>query len=127
MALQQLQKVRLASLGVLLLVLGAGVLMGLAWDSRADAMAAPVTVAPDTTEAEAQREPRRERQPMYAQVGLTPEQRARVDSIVMQHRAAMKGLDSEFQAAYRPRYRSILESTRSSIRGVMTPVQVSQY
>lgn len=125
MALQTLQRTRLATVAILVLVFGTGVLMGLVLDRSLNA--APVSEekvvdgGKETAEEEA---PRRYG---FELVGLTPEQRAIVDSIVVEHRASMSALRKQFSDEYDPQYRAIVEATRESIKKVMTPDQATMY
>lgn len=126
MALETLQRTRLATAAILVLVFGSGVLLGLVLDRSLDAAPANgVAVAEADTDADTDDEsPRRY---MFEQVGLTPEQRAVIDSLVVGHRASMSALRKQFSAEYDPRYRAIVESTRESIKQVMTPEQAAMY
>lgn len=124
MPLQHLQKVRLVTLGVVLLVFVAGFLLGLAWDHRVMPLLS-AEAATDTAAAE--EEERDRRPPRYSLVGLSSEQQAVVDSVVLRHRAALRALQKEFSESYDHRYWNILESTRSAIRDVMTPPQATKY
>jgi hypothetical protein len=143
MALAQLERVRLATVGILALVLGAGFLLGAAWgDRRLDAD--PVRGAPDS--AAAAPEPADGgRVPIYARVHppLSAEQIAAAEEIVGRRREAvrqllsesridslydaMKGAEKSFKAAYDPRFRALIDTSRSAIRGIMTPEQAAQY
>ena len=64
-------------------------------------------------------------------MGLSPEQKAQVDSIVAHYRQEMRALQDELQAelrqAYTPRYRGLLEETREEIKSVLTPDQRMEY
>ena len=118
-------RIRLASAAILIVVFGAGTLLGVAWDRSLSA---------DTTEgvnAEAGEEKggkeRRRRTPMYEQVGPTPGQKVLIDSIVEHHRDAMQRLHEEFREAYNPRYRALIHDTRDAIKGVFTPEQAAAY
>jgi len=117
-------RTRLTTLLVLVVVFAAGVLLGLAWRGTAPGAAAGneavAGAAPETTGDST-------RTPMYEQVGPTPEQKILIDSIVRNHREAMKQLHAEFRAAYEPRYRALIESTREAIKGVLTPEQAAAY
>ena len=64
---------------------------------------------------------------MYEQVGPNEAQMTSIDSIVRDHREAMKSLHREFRRAYDPRYRGIVEGTREAIKGVLTDEQAMAY
>lgn len=57
------------------------------------------------------------------ELGLTPDQRAQIETILSHHRESMKEMWSEVQ----PRFRSLVDSARTQIEGVLTPQQVQQY
>lgn len=57
------------------------------------------------------------------ELGLTSPQRTRIEEILAQYRTSVKGLWGE----WRPRYRSLIDSVRTQIEGVLTPEQVTQY
>lgn len=124
--MERLQRTRLLSAAVLAVVLGSGVLLGLALDVRLGGSAED----PPTEEIRGERDERRSarRAPMYRQVGeLTAIQDARIDSIIDAHREAMRALQKEFSEAYDPRYWAIIENTRESIRAILTPSQIERY
>jgi hypothetical protein len=143
MALAQLQRVRLATVGILALVLGAGFLLGAAWDRRLDAE--PVAVSSDSATAAPAPEGEGRRTAIYERVNppLTPEQRVATDAIVAHRRDAvrelmaepaidslydaMKGAERQFKGAYEPRFRALIDTSRSAIRQIMTPEQAAQY
>lgn len=110
---------RLLSVVLLSLVLGAGFLMGLAWNGS-EAAAGVVEPQADSPEPE-----RRGR--MIDQVGLDALQREEVDRIVEQMRVRMRELDREFQEAHRPRRGEIIQQTRDSLKAVLAPDQVILY
>ncbi len=57
------------------------------------------------------------------ELGLTEEQRARIDPILEDAREGM----SELFEPVRPAYRALVDSTRARIEAVLTPEQVTQY
>lgn len=165
-------RTRLASVAVLFLVLATGFLLGLAWDRAAgvleadegveEAMTAPAPAADvgdqgatgadrdggDDRRAEdvpaegRRRDDDRDRRLIVHGVGITPEQEARVDSIVEIHgdrvgelRRRMEDeydprfrqLRQEREAAYGPRFEAILMETRRSIRSVLSEEQAVRY
>ncbi len=113
-------KTRLATLGILVLVLAAGFLLGLAWERRLIA-SPPEAAAPAGTEDEDGKP--KERTLIIDRVGLSPEQRVLVDSIVEHHRELMTVL----QADYRPRYWALIDTTREAIKSVLDPAQAAMY
>jgi hypothetical protein len=143
MPLAQLQRVRLATVAILALVLGAGFLLGAAWDRRLDAE----PVSPESNSAAAAPEARREggRIPIYTRVNppLSAEQMAAAAEIVAHRQDAvrvlmdepsidslydeMKGAEKAFKGAYDPRFRALIDTSRAAIRGIMTPEQAAQY
>lgn len=127
--MESLQRTRLLSVGVLAVVLGAGVVLGLALDVRLDAAGSDDGEPTEEVRNDEHDGGRSERRPpMYRQVGeLTDEQDERIDSIIDVHRDAMRQLQREFSEAYDPRYWAIIENTRESIKGVLTPGQAERY
>ena len=142
MALEQLQRVRLATVGILVLVLGAGFLLGAAWDRRLDAEPVPAEAAAEPAAA-ARADGGRMAIYMRVQPPLTAEQMAQAEAIVAHRREAvsalmdepgvdslydaMKGAEKAFKAAYDPRFRALIDTSRASIRQIMTPEQAAQY
>lgn len=142
MTIERVQKVRLASLGILLLVLGAGFLMGAAWDRRLAAEVPPGAAADSASATSGERGRRRS---MYYQVtpALTPEQLRAAEAITAHRRAlaqalfeeplvdslydAMKAAEQAFKDVYDPRFRSLVDSSRSAIKEVMTAEQSRYY
>lgn len=111
--------------GVLFVTLVAGFLLGLVWSRTSSAQAEPV--APAAVAAEEVDEDRggenRRRGLIVERVGLSAEQQVQVDSIVGHSRTMMRQL----RADYRTGYGELIESTRSSIKGVLTPEQAAEY
>ncbi len=114
-------RTRLVTALVLVVVFGAGAVTGLAWDrgvQRRDAQAA------------GQRSTDRGRRvPTYMKVNPTPtpEQRARIDSIMKDRRAGFRKLIEDFHAQWDPRYQAYIQGTRNAIRAVLTPEQAAQW
>ncbi len=109
---------------VLVVVFGAGILLGVVVD-RSVAVASPPDVAVADS-ASATASPAR-RRPLYEQVGPTADQMAKIDSIIGDYREAMKALHAEFRAAYNPRYEALVRDTRKAIDGIFTPAQAQAY
>jgi Spy/CpxP family protein refolding chaperone len=57
------------------------------------------------------------------QLGVTPEQRARIDPILVETRERM----AELYDRHRPEWRVLIDSARSRIEAVLTPEQVEEY
>jgi hypothetical protein len=125
------------------LVLSAGFLLGAAWDRRLEAEAVPV--AADSAAAVPQGPRDGGRIPIYTRVSppLTAEQLAVAEEIVGHRRDAaralmdepgidslydtMKDAEKAFKGAYDPRFRALIDTSRSAIREIMTPEQAAQY
>ena len=129
MAMESGLKARLVTAVVLALVFGSGVTAGLAWDRTPDAAR---TSEPGAVERQGgERDVRergdrsdRSRRPLLVeQVGLTVEQKARVDEIVEDSRKRMRSLEKDT----RPQYRAIIEETRTAIKEVLTSEQRAEY
>jgi Spy/CpxP family protein refolding chaperone len=120
----QQRRARAATLGILLVVFGAGLAVGAAVDRQVAAADAPprseaIPARGDSVSEDAPRD----RRMMIERVGLTPEQEVQVDSIV----AARGDIMSELQKEYRERYWQIVDSTRSALRRTLTEDQALQY
>jgi hypothetical protein len=124
---------------ILLLVLVAGSVLGVALDRR---MTGRDLTAQDTVSGarpgeaagrtnSAADSSRDRRRLIVEHVGLSRDQKAQVDSIVAHYRARMEELqdelETELRQAYQPRYRDLLERTRDDIKGILTPAQAVQY
>lgn len=116
---------RAAAGGVLFVTLVAGFLLGLVWSRTSSAQAeaaAPAAVAAEEEDEDRGGETRR-RGLIVERVGLSAEQQIQVDSIVGHSRTMMRQL----RADYRTGYGELIESTRSSIKSVLTPEQAAEY
>ncbi len=141
MQIGKVQRVKLATVAILALVLAAGFLLGAAWDRRLDAQ--PMANAEGRDAQQRQRNERRA--PTYTRVqpALTPEQVAAAD-VILEHRKvaaralmkesridslylAMKASERAFRDVYDPRFAALADSSRSAIKQVMTPAQAAQY
>ncbi len=116
-------RTRVAAL--LLLVFAAGAAAGVAAD-RLDllpdtARAEEATTDSDEDEGRERRETTIER--FADELGLTGEQRARIEEILEDFRGGVKSLRAEFH----PRWHALIDTTRTRIEAVLTPEQVSQY
>ena len=142
MPMEQVQRVRAATVAILGLVLFTGFLLGAAWDRRLGAEP-PVVMAADTAAAPAQRQG--QRRPMYylVQPPLTREQLTQAEGITAHRRQLaqalfeepyidslydeMKGAEQAFRDAYDPRFRELVDSSRAAIKRLMSPEQVTYY
>ena len=116
---------RAAAGGVLFLTLAAGFLLGLVWSRRSPEQSEPTTstaVAAEAADEDRGRETRR-RGLIVERVGLSAEQKVQVDSVVGHARGMMRQL----RADYRTGYGEFIESTRSSIKAILTPGQAAEY
>ncbi len=116
--MERVLRTRLFAAVVLVLVFGAGVLLGLALDQGRHELG---------NEGDRDRAAEARRTPTYMQVHPTEQQKVLIDSIVGEHRAAMRALHEEFRAKYDPRYQALIKETREAIKGVLTPEQATQY
>lgn len=116
-------RTRLATIGVLALVFVAGGAVGAALQ-RVLAPEPGAAVAGGAVGDRREREDgRRERRRIVDRVGLTEEQRAKVDSIVEYHRVRV----GEVWREMGPRFEAIAESTRADIKRILTPEQRARY
>ncbi len=146
MTLQRSTRARLTTGIVLTLVLGAGVVLGVALDRQLEARAAAESEGfrrdggrpgpdgrrwgPDQRGKNPERGPgegrdstRRRPSLIVEEVGLTEGQRAQADSIYWHYRAQMRALHEEFDEAYSTRYREIMAQSREDMLGILTPDQ----
>jgi hypothetical protein len=123
---------RLATLVIFLVVFGAGLAVGVAVDrkvaSAADAPVPSVVGEGESREAagdedEGEEDPPRERRMLIERVGLTPDQKLQVDSIV----AVMGGRMSDLQKDYRRQYWAVVDSSRASLKQILTMEQAVMY
>lgn len=119
-------RTRLVTAVVLAVVFGAGLLVGLAAERGLVAQPAEDVVA-ENDQADRNGERRNRRTRMYEQVGPTEAQGVLIDSVVKEHRQRMSALHDEFDSAYNPRYRALIQETREAILGVFTPAQAAEY
>lgn len=119
--MEKTMRTRLTTALVLAAVFSAGLFMGVAVDRSVAATPAVADVPADSNAVPARRVP------MYEQVGPDEGQKILIDSIVGEYRTSMKALHAEFRAAYNPRYQALVDSTRVSIKGVLTPEQAHAY
>ncbi len=142
MPVERSVRTRLITAMVLLLVLVAGMVLGVALERRLEARAVSAEDFREDREERIDRErEERDRRPgdrsrdpsprrrslLVEQVGLTEDQKEKVDSIVGYYRERMRTLHEEFDAVYSSRYAEILDSTRSAIRGVLDESQRAAY
>lgn len=138
MSMERGVRARLTTALVLFLVLAAGGVLGVAVDRRLEATGVPsesdregptARSGPERARGpdDRSRDSARRRSLIVEQVGLSDEQKTRVDSIVGYYRGRMQALHEEFDATYMSRYTEILESTRNDIRGVLSEAQRAAY
>jgi len=144
--MERRQRARLASVGVLVVVFGSGLLVGLAieYTPTEAGIAVAEGANPDSaTPRGPQNEDRprpQQRRPLYEQVGLSDEQHRHADSLVGVHRSAVRELEREFRRAtdsilaasgreqeLRRTVSALAGELRTGIRGVMTSEQLAQY
>lgn len=116
---------RLVGGALLVVTFIGGAVSGAAIDrlARASASADPPVVASDTTRSEDRDRERRRRPSIFDQLGLAPEQRAKIDSILEFRRKQM----DEYWEQAEPGARAILDSAHQDIRATMTPEQIAEY
>lgn len=117
-------RTRLITVGVLVVVFGAGVLIGFVADSELGASPTPPATEVADTAGEAEEPGRRF---MYHEVGPNEIQLARIDSVRQVHRDRTNALYDELRAEYPDRFRAILLDTREAIKSVLTPEQAAEY
>lgn len=149
MTLERSTRARLTTALVLSLVLSAGVVLGVALDRKLESRdvageefrrsdGPPGTDRGRGFDSQRPRDPSRDpseprdsthrRPPMVLdQVGLSEDQKERVDSIVGYFRGQMRALHDEFDEAYSTRYRELNQKAREEVRGVMTEDQRLMY
>lgn len=123
--MSQRARTRFITAGVIIVVFGAGILVGLVADSELGASATPPDAAEITEEADSTKESTRRF--LYHQVEPNESQLARIDSIRQVHRDRTNALYDELKAEYPDRFRAILLDTRNAIKSVMTPEQAAEY
>lgn len=131
--MEQEAKTRLATVVVLAVVFGSGVLLGLAADSSLNAESPPsvVEITPGTPEAGSE-EPVAEpaeggRRYIYHQVDPNEAQLARIDSIVAEWRVRREAFDEESTARWEAGRREFVLEARNAIKAVLSPEQAAAY
>ncbi|MFC1659968.1 hypothetical protein ACFL3S_00700 [Gemmatimonadota bacterium] len=131
MTMERSTRARLSTAAILVLVLGAGVALGMALGPRLtlrnEAGEVQSRRGGESREGRSEEASQRRRPLIVDQVGLSLEQKTQVDSIVTSQRDQMRALQEEFDEAYMPRYRGIVENTREAIRAVLTADQRVAY
>lgn len=107
---------------MLLVVFGAGAMLGLAANTELRATPSPEEVAV-TEEPESEKEDRGGRRGLYMQVDPNKTQLVVIDSIVAAHRARTNAREEVF----RKEVRQMVLSARESIKSVLTPEQAAEY
>jgi hypothetical protein len=124
--MEQSSRTRLVTALVIVVVFGAGVLLGLAADSNLRADPAEIVTESGDDERGAE-ESRGGRTLTYLRVEPNESQLTLIDSIVAEHRARTNALDEDLRAKYRSDFRVILLKTREAIKEVLTPEQAAEY
>jgi len=149
MTLERSTRARFTTALVLLMVLGSGVVLGVALDRRLQArtMAGEEVQRPDgrpgmdgrtrgfdprsrdsSRGSDQARDSSSRRPPMIIdQVGLSEAQKEKVDSIVGYFRGQMGALHEEFDEAYTTRYRELNRMAREEVRAVLSEEQKTAY
>ncbi len=139
--IETFQRTRLATLAILGLVMLAGFLVGMLWDRRLAAAPVPVAAAPD--DGDGDRDRRRRMSFYQVEPPLSEAQLAQAEAIIARRRQAardlfeepaidslydaMKAAENRFEAAYDPRFRALVDSSRVAIKQLMTPEQATNY
>jgi hypothetical protein len=118
-------RTRLVTVMIIAVIFSTGLLVGLAADSSLQATPVDDVVAESTDKDAEEARPRRT--PMYEQVGPTEEQGVLISQVLRANGQRMKALHEEFDSAYQPRYRALIQETRRLILGVFTPEQAVEY
>lgn len=125
--MERLQRTRLLSAAVLVLVLASGVVLGLALDVGGGTQAAQSPEG-SASGSDASATRREHRQPLYRQVGeLSDSQEVRIEAVIRAQRDSMRVLQREFRDAYNTRYWAIIGRTRAAIRQSLTTAQAEKY
>ncbi len=119
--MDQRPRTRLVTAAMLAVVFASGLTIGFAVDRDLVAGSGDEPAGEETEATEARRVP------MWEQVGPNEIQKASIDSIVRDHRGAMKSLHREFDDAYSPRYRALVAETREAIKSVFDLDQRMEY
>jgi Spy/CpxP family protein refolding chaperone len=131
MSIKRATRTRLTTAGILILVLATGVVLGLAVAPRVtDGAVAEEVQARGGGGERGDRSSGgsgRRRPLIVEQVGLSETQKTQVDSIVRLQRERYRALQEEFDEAYMPRYRALMEETRAAVKGVLTSDQRTMY
>jgi hypothetical protein len=142
MSIEKGTRTRLTTVLILFLVLLTGAVLGIAADRRLEGTVASSESRDGETERgrgsegdtqgeEGGGDAARQRHLIVEQVGLSTEQKVQVDSIVNEYRQRVRELQDQLQdelrEAYTPRYRELLEQTRTEIKGVLSADQAVAY
>ena len=132
-------RTRMLTAMILVVVLGAGVMLGLVsvcnvGDGSAhcvikinsDSAVIPVEEAA-VNDAHRNTGTERRRTRIYEKVEPTEAQLLLIDSILEGHKKHMRLLHEEFWASYDPRYQAVIQQTREAILKVFTEEQASEY
>jgi Spy/CpxP family protein refolding chaperone len=145
MTLERGTRARLTTAIVLFLVLGAGVILGVALDRQLEARGVigaqerrpggrlgedsrrrgfdPRSRDPSRGPREGRDSTHRRPSLIVEQVGLSEEQRAQADSIYWLYRSRMRDLHEEFDTAYNSRFEEIMAQSREDMLSILTTEQ----
>ena len=133
-------RTKLLTAAILAVVLGAGVMLGLASvcetgdgstqcviNINNDLAAMPVEEATVSDADRGRVSERRRRTPMYEQVAPTEAQLLLIDSVLEDQGQHMRSLHEEFRTTYVPQYQALIQQTREAILEIFTEEQASEY
>jgi hypothetical protein len=123
--MEQGSRTKLVAAMVLATVFGSGLLLGYAAPGRP---AEATTV--DASETDTPSTERVRRPPVYESMDPTPEQRVRMDSIMVAHRERMNLLHEDFsvaQQAYQTQYDALIQQTRDAITSLFPEDRRAEY
>ena len=133
-------RTKLLTAAILAVVLGAGVMLGLASvcetgdggtrcviNINNDLAAMPVEEAAVSDTDRGRMSERRRRTPMYEQVAPTEAQLLLIDSVLEDQGQHMRSLHEEFRTTYVPQYQALIQQTREAILEIFTEEQASEY
>jgi len=124
-------RTRLATVLILVLVFGSGVLLGLAADSSlsAEAPSESTSIASEPVQGseEEPAEPETERRYIYHEVDPNEEQLARIQTIVAEWRARREAFDEDSRTQWEQGRREFVLETRNAIKAALSPEQAAEY
>lgn len=130
------KQARVASVLLLVLTLGAGVLIGMAWTERQSAADGdPIEIVeqpgaaeqPDMADEPSGESERQPRPPTIYELDLDPGQREHVDELIQHFRQGLEDLDTEMERELWRRRGRLASAVRDSIKSILRPEQVMVY